>query len=74
MTNQDYLVANMIDQEKAAECLIDATEEGLSCCCSAKIYTPDICADCKEHTSPVEENPLSFSSYATTALEVAKGN
>jgi hypothetical protein len=42
-----------MDNEKMAECLNDATEEGLSYCCSAKVYTPDICAACSEHTHAV---------------------
>lgn len=34
----------------------DLYEDGESSCCGARVITPDICADCKEHCSVVKED------------------
>jgi len=42
--------------DKDIELLNDATDGiNISNCCSARIYYPDICADCKEHCEGVRE-------------------
>lgn len=48
---------NDIINDKNEELLNDATAEGVSNCCGAKVYMPDICSDCKEHCA-VELDPL----------------
>ena len=51
-------------KEKAIEYYNDSIEEGLSNCCGAIIYMQDICADCKEHCEPQEEDKkVKMSSY-----------
>ena len=40
---------NCAMNDKQAELLADAIQEGSSNCCGAKVYIPDICAECKEH-------------------------
>lgn len=34
----------------------DFYEDGVSHCCSAKIFTPDLCSDCGEHCEPAIED------------------
>lgn len=41
--------------EQRDEYLLDATENGRSECCGARVLT-GICMDCKEHTSVVTED------------------
>lgn len=37
------------------EALSDAEVEGVSNCCSGKVYQPDLCASCGEHCESVTE-------------------
>lgn len=41
--------------DKMTELLNDATLEGVSSCCGAKVYQGDICAECREHCDAVTE-------------------
>jgi len=42
------------ENDKFYDNLADITADGVSSCCSAKVYL-DICADCKEHCEVVNE-------------------
>lgn len=41
--------------DKDQELLRDAQAEGLSNCCGANVYFPDICSRCKEHCEIISE-------------------
>ena len=36
--------------------LVDMSVEGMSNCCGAKVYEPDICSQCKEHCEVENED------------------
>lgn len=46
-----------MEQDKAEEFVNDAIVSGVSNCCGAKVYMPDVCSDCGEHCE-VELDPL----------------
>ena len=46
---------NMMDSDKQQELINDATKEGSSNCCGAKVYMGDICSDCKEHCGIISD-------------------
>ena len=42
-------------EDKKNELVSDAVMEGMSNCCGANVYVPNICADCKEPCEVVIE-------------------
>lgn len=38
-----------MDNDKKTEFISDAIAQGMSSCCGANVYLPDICSDCGEH-------------------------
>ncbi len=49
--------------------LSDLTLPGISNCCGAKVYIPDICSDCKEHCEAVSEKQAHIEAVANGDID-----
>ena len=45
----EQIIKIIMDNDKQKELVVDSIMEGVSNCCGANVYRPDICSDCKEY-------------------------
>lgn len=67
-----------MDEDKQREFIEDAIGEGMSNCCSARVWSPSgdwaICTDCKEHCDVVKEKDIEKDGFSFAELAQIDAN